>query len=82
MAEKRKTAKGKQCLCNRKRELQKMLLYSEGITMEPEQILAIGMQELKKEQDEFNAAAKIIDPNKKPIDVYHDLQKIIQLQTV
>jgi len=33
------------------------------------------LQELKKEQDEFNAAAKIIDPNKKPIDVYHDLQK-------
>lgn len=52
----------------------KMLLYSEGITMEPEDILAIGLKELKKEQDEFNAAAKIIDPNKKPIDVYHDLQ--------
>ena len=58
-----------------KENYKKMLLYSEGITMEPEQILAIGMQELKKEQDEFNAAAKIIDPNKKPIDVYHDLQK-------
>jgi len=52
----------------------KMLLYSEGITMEPEQILAIGLQELKKEQDEFNAVAKIIDPNKKPVDIYHDLQ--------
>src|SRR5207344_3125380 len=52
----------------------KMLLYNEGITMEPEQILAIGMEELKKEQDEFNAAAKIINPNKKPVDVYHDLQ--------
>ena len=52
----------------------KMLLYSEGITMEPEQILAIGLQQLKAEQDEFNAAAKIINPNKKPIDVFHDLQ--------
>jgi uncharacterized protein (DUF885 family) len=52
----------------------KMLLYSEGITMEPEQILAIGLQQLKEEQDAFNAAAKIINPNKKPIDVYHDLQ--------
>jgi uncharacterized protein (DUF885 family) len=52
----------------------KMLLYSEGITLEPEQILAIGMQELKKEQDEFNSAAAIINPNKKAVDVYRDLQ--------
>lgn len=57
-----------------KENYKKMLLYSEGITMDPEQILAIGMQELKKEQDEFNAAAKVINPNKKPVDVYHDLQ--------
>ena len=53
----------------------KMLLYNEGITLDPEKILAIGLDELKKEQDEFNAAAKIINPNKKPIDVYHDTQK-------
>lgn len=53
----------------------KMLLYGEGITMAPEQILAIGLKQLKAEQEEFNAAAHIIDPNKKPIDVYHDLQK-------
>jgi uncharacterized protein (DUF885 family) len=57
-----------------KENYKKMLLYSEGITMEPEQILAIGLQELKKEQEEFNAIAKIINPNKKPVDVYHDLQ--------
>jgi uncharacterized protein (DUF885 family) len=53
----------------------KMLLYSEGITLSPEKILAIGLNELKKEQAIFNAAAKTINPNKKPIDVYHDLQK-------
>ena len=52
-----------------------MLLYDEGITMEPEQILAIGLSELKKEQERFNAAAKIINPNKKPIDVHEDIQK-------
>ena len=52
----------------------KMLLYSEGITLQPEQILAIGLQELKKEQDEFNAAAAIINPNKKPVEVYRELQ--------
>ncbi len=53
----------------------KMLLIDEGITMEPEQILAIGLQELKKEQDRFNAAAKIINPNAKPIDVHEAIQK-------
>jgi uncharacterized protein (DUF885 family) len=53
----------------------KMLLYYEGITMSPENILEIGLSELKKEQESFSAAAKVINPNKKPIDVYHDLQK-------
>ena len=54
---------------------QKMLLYSEDISTAPEEILAIGLKELKKEQDEFNAAAKLINSNKKPVDVYHDMQK-------
>jgi len=53
----------------------KMLLYNEDITMSPDSILAMGLAELKKEQITFNAAAKTINPNKKPIDVYHDLQK-------
>lgn len=53
----------------------RMLLYSEGVTISPEKILEIGMRELKKEQDVFNAAAKKIDPNKNPVDVYHDMQK-------
>ncbi|WP_157740997.1 DUF885 domain-containing protein [Mucilaginibacter xinganensis] len=53
----------------------KMLLYSEGLTLSPEKILAIGLAELKKEQDVFNAAAKTVNPNKKPIEVYRDLQK-------
>lgn len=54
---------------------QKMLLYSEGITLSPQEILAIGLKELKKEQEVFNAAAKIINPGKLPIDVYKDVQK-------
>jgi len=53
----------------------KMLLYVEGITLSPDQILEIGMKELKKEQDVFNATAKIIDLKKNPVDVYHDMQK-------
>lgn len=58
-----------------KENYQKMLLYGEGITMSADAILAIGMAELQKEQDAFNAAAKVINPNKKPIDVYNDMQK-------
>ena len=53
----------------------KMLLYGEDISLSPDSILAIGFSELKKEQDNFNSAAKIIDPGKKPIDVYHQMQK-------
>lgn len=58
-----------------KENYQKMLLYGEGISMSADEILAIGMKELQKEQASFNAAAKIINPNKKPIDVYNDMQK-------
>ncbi|WP_264535840.1 DUF885 domain-containing protein [Flavobacterium sp. N1736] len=53
----------------------KMLLYQEEIKLSPDAILAIGLQELKKEQQSFNNAAKIINPNKKPVDVYNDMQK-------
>ncbi len=53
----------------------KMLLYVEGVTLSPEKVLELGMQELKKQQDVFNATAKIIDPKKSPVEVYHDMQK-------
>ncbi len=42
----------------------KMLLYGENITLSPDEILAIGMRELNKEQELFNAAAKVINPAK------------------
>lgn len=53
---------------------QKMLMFNEGIHLSPERILEIGLEQLKKEQEAFNAAAKIINPNKKPVEVYADLQ--------
>ena len=52
-----------------------MLLFNEGLSVSPEKILEIGLDQLKKEQERFNSAAKIIDRTKKPIDVYHALQK-------
>ena len=54
---------------------QKMLLYNEDISLSPEKILELGLAELKKEQERFNNAAKIIDPNKTPIEVYHAVQE-------
>ncbi len=58
-----------------KEKYARMLKGDELIDMTPEKILEIGLEQLKKEQGSFNAAAKIINPNKKPVDVYHDLQK-------
>jgi len=53
----------------------KMLLYGEDITLSPEKILEVGFSELEREKESFNAAAKIVNPNKKPVEVYKDLQK-------
>lgn len=58
-----------------KEKYQKMLWANEGVTLPAEKILEIGLAELKKEQEVFNRAAKIINPNKKPIDVYLDMEK-------
>jgi uncharacterized protein (DUF885 family) len=54
---------------------EKMLLYNELITLSPEKILELGLAELKKEQERFNHAARVIDPNKKAVDVYHTIQE-------
>jgi len=73
--EKEKLPKANNNFAIGKEKFQKMLLYGEGITLSSDTILAIGMNELQKEQAAFNAAAKIINPNKKPVDVYNDMQK-------
>ena len=73
--QKEKTPKANNSYAIGREAYKKMLLIDEGITMEPEQILSIGLQKLKEEQERFNAAAKIINPNKKPTEVYADIQK-------
>jgi uncharacterized protein (DUF885 family) len=73
--EKEKLAKANNKYPIGKTNFQKMLLYGEGITMSADAILAVGMKELQKEQASFNAAAKIINPNKKSVDVYNEMQK-------
>jgi len=52
----------------------RMLAGAELVDLAPDKVLAIGLQRLREEQDIFSAAAKIIDPQKKPIDVFRDIQ--------
>jgi uncharacterized protein (DUF885 family) len=52
-----------------------LVKYGEMITISPEQLLDIGMKELKRKQEVFAEAAKQIDPDKKPIEVFKEIQK-------
>ena len=52
-----------------------LLRYGEMLTQTPEQLLELGLRELKKKQDDFAAAAKEIDPSKPPIQVFEAIQK-------
>ena len=54
---------------------QKMLRGGELIDLPPETILEIGMRELRREQQVFADAGKKIDPAKKPIEVFKEIQK-------
>ncbi len=53
----------------------KMLLYNELLVADSDSLLAVGMAQLKKEQAEFAAAARVIDPTKTPIDVFRRIQQ-------
>lgn len=53
----------------------KMLQMQEMITLPPEQVLEIGMKQLKREHEIFAKVAAMIDPNKKPLDVFSEIQK-------
>ena len=53
----------------------RMLRDAELIEQSPEQILEIATRELKREQEIFAQTAAKIDPSKKPIDVFKDIQR-------
>ena len=53
----------------------KLLQYGEMLNLSPEQILEIGMRELKRKQSVFEETARIIDPTKKAIEVFKEIQK-------
>ncbi len=54
---------------------QRMLAKTELVDLPPAKVLEIGLAELKREQDAFAEAAKIVNPDKPPIEVFKDVQK-------
>src|SRR5881409_790879 len=52
----------------------RFLAQTELVDLSPQKILEIGMAQLKAEQDAFAEAAKKIDPNKSPIEVFKQIQ--------
>lgn len=58
-----------------KEKYQRFLAYNEALTITPEKLLEIGLATLKHEQENFAAAAKVIDPNKPAIEVFKDVQR-------
>jgi len=53
----------------------RLLQYGEMITKSPEQLLEIGLRELRRKQQEFAQTAGQINPDKKPIEVFQAIQK-------
>jgi uncharacterized protein (DUF885 family) len=53
----------------------KMLREGELIALAPERILEIGLRELKREQEIFGRTAAQIDPARKPIEVFKEIQR-------
>src|SRR6476469_2642623 len=52
----------------------RFMAQTELVDVSPQKILEIGMAQLKAEQDAFGEAAKKIDPNKPPIEVFKQIQ--------
>src|SRR5438046_3859909 len=54
---------------------QRWLMETELVDLPPSKVLEIGLAKLKEEQKTFADAAKIIDPNKSPTEVFKEIQK-------
>src|SRR2546427_5315731 len=55
-------------------KFRRFLAQTELVDLPPKKILEIGMAQLKAEQDAFAEAAKKIDPNRPPIEVFKQIQ--------
>src|SRR5215211_3430668 len=56
-------------------KFRRFLAQTELVDLPPQKILDIGMAQLKAEQEAFAEAAKKIDPNKPPIEVFKQIQR-------
>ena len=56
-------------------KFQRLLAETELVDLTPEQVLEIGLAQLKNEQSAFAEAAKKIDPNKPAIEVFKQIQR-------
>ena len=52
-----------------------LLQFGEMVDLTPDQLLAIGEQELKRKQQVFAETARQIDPSKEPVQVFKAIQK-------
>src|SRR5437762_7936451 len=50
------------------------LLYDEMVDIPLDRLIDIGMANLRRNQDEFRSAAKLVDPNKTPEQILHELE--------
>jgi uncharacterized protein (DUF885 family) len=55
-------------------KFRRFLAQTEFVDLPPQKVLEIGLEQLKAEQTAFAEAAKKIDPNKSPIDVFKQIQ--------
>jgi uncharacterized protein (DUF885 family) len=55
-------------------KFRRFLAQTELVDLPPEKILELGMAQLKKEQDTFAEAAKTINPEKSPVDVFKEIK--------
>jgi uncharacterized protein (DUF885 family) len=55
-------------------KFRRLLAQTELVDLPPEKLLEIGLEQLKTEQEAFAKAAKIIDPDKSPIEVFRQIQ--------
>jgi uncharacterized protein (DUF885 family) len=55
-------------------KFRRLLAQTELVDLPPQKILEIGMEQLKAEQEAFAEAAKKIDPNKSPTEVFKQIQ--------
>ena len=55
-------------------KFRRLLAQTELVDLSPQKLLEIGLEQLKAEQEAFAKAAKIIDPDKSPIEVFRQTQ--------